>query len=87
MWRQHPVVCQEAVELMSDYIDGTLSSKNRRRLEKHLAVCGPCQTYLAQMRLTIAASGSIGPDDIEPTALADLVDVFRHYRGDASHEE
>ena len=31
------LVCQQAVELMSDYLEGSLSRRDRRRLEKHLA--------------------------------------------------
>ena len=59
-----PLVCRDAVELVSDYLDGTLSRRDRRRLEKHLAACDACTAYLAQMRATIAASGTVGPDDL-----------------------
>ncbi len=52
-----PLVCRDAVELVSDYLDGTLSRRQRRRLEKHLAGCDACTAYLEQMRATIAASG------------------------------
>lgn len=78
----HPLVCRDAVELMSDYIEGALSRKNRRRLERHLAECPHCTEYLAQMKFTIAASGSVGPDDLEPEALDEIVDLFRRFRED-----
>jgi len=58
-----PLVCRDAVELVSDYLDGTLSRRQRRRLEKHLAQCDACSAYLDQMRATIAASGTVGPED------------------------
>jgi anti-sigma factor RsiW len=77
-----PLVCQQAVELMSDYLEGSLSRRDRRRLEKHLAACPHCSTYLEQMRLTIAASGAIGPQDLEPEALDDLVELFRRFCDD-----
>ena len=32
------------------------------------------------MRQTIAASGSVGPDDLAPEALDDLVELFRRFR-------
>jgi anti-sigma factor RsiW len=73
------LVCQQAVELMSDYLEGALSRRDRRRLEKHLAGCPHCTTYLEQMRLTIAASGVVGPDDLEPDALEGLVEIFRRF--------
>ncbi len=77
-----PLVCQQAVELMSDYLEGSLSRRDRRRLEKHLAACPHCSTYLEQIRLTIAASGSVGSEDLEPAALDDLVELFRRFRDD-----
>jgi anti-sigma factor RsiW len=76
------VVCQQAVELASDYLDGSLSRRDRRRLEKHLAACDACTAYFEQMRLTIAASGSITPDALPPEALDTLTELFRKF-----HEE
>jgi anti-sigma factor RsiW len=75
----HPLVCQEAVELMSDYVEGTLSRRDRRRLEKHLSACPHCSLYLAQIRATIAASGVVHPEDIDPQALDELTDIFRKF--------
>ena len=75
----HPLVCQEAVELMSDYVEGSLSRRDRRRLEKHLAQCPHCSLYLEQIRITIAASGVVLPEDLEPEALDELTDVFRKF--------
>jgi len=46
------------------HLDGTLSRRQRRRLEKHLAQCDACSAYLDQMRATIAASGTVGPEDL-----------------------
>jgi anti-sigma factor RsiW len=77
-----PLVCREAVELMSDYLEGSLSRRDRKRLEKHLADCPHCTMYLEQMRATIAASGAVQPDDLDPQALDDLTELFRQYRGD-----
>jgi anti-sigma factor RsiW len=76
------LVCQQAVELASDYLDGTLSRRDRRRLEKHLAHCDGCTTYFEQMRLTIAASGSITPDELSSEALETLTDLFRRFHED-----
>lgn len=83
----HPLVCREAVELMSAYVDGSLSRRDRRRLEKHLAACDACTAYLEQLRVTIAVSGSAGPGDLDPEALEGLVELFRQYRDDPdSHD-
>jgi len=77
-----PLVCREAVELVNDYLDGTLSRRERRRLEKHLAQCDACGAYLDQMRATIAASGKVGPDDLPNDVVEGLVNLFRQYRTD-----
>jgi anti-sigma factor RsiW len=73
------LVCQEAVELASDYLEGSLSRRDRRRLEKHLALCDACTAYLEQLRLTIAASGSVAPDDLDPEVLDTLTELFRKF--------
>jgi anti-sigma factor RsiW len=75
----HPLVCQEAVELMSDYVEGSLTRRDRKRLEKHLAACPHCSLYLEQIRLTIAASGVVRAEDLDPGALDELTDVFRKF--------
>ena len=75
-----PLVCREAVELMSDYLEGSLSRRDRKRLERHLADCDACTAYLEQLRVTIAASGRVEPDDLDPEVLEGLVDLFRQYR-------
>jgi hypothetical protein len=34
------------------------------------------------MRATIAAAGSVGPDDLSPETLEGIVELFERYRGD-----
>jgi anti-sigma factor RsiW len=74
------LVCQQAVELMSDYLDGALSRRDRRRLEMHLAECDACTAFLEQMRVTIAASGVVTPDDLSPETLNALTELYERYR-------
>jgi anti-sigma factor RsiW len=77
-----PLVCRDAVELVSDYLDGSLSRRDRRRLEKHLNECDACQAYLAQVRETVAASGHVGPEDLPDDVVEGLVNLFRQYRSE-----
>ena len=77
-----PLACRDAVELVSDYLDGNLSRRDRRRLEKHLAACDGCQAYLEQVRATVAASGRVGPEDLSDDVVEGLVNLFRQYRSD-----
>jgi anti-sigma factor RsiW len=76
------LVCQQAVELMSDYLDVSLSRRDRRRLERHLADCDACGAYLEQLRVIIAASGVVDLDDLAPEMLTTLVGLFQRFRDD-----
>jgi anti-sigma factor RsiW len=75
------IPCQQVVELMTDYLEGALSWRQRRRLERHLKGCPHCRAYLEQMRITIAALGRVEPEDLEPEARDDLMEIFRRYHG------
>ena len=77
--RRRALVCRQAVELMSDYVDGALAARDRARLEAHLAGCPHCTEYLAQIREVIAAAGRVEPDDLPPQALDDLVALYRRW--------
>ncbi len=76
------LVCQQAVELMSDYLDGSLSRRDRKRLEQHLAGCDACSAYLEQLRVTIIASGVVEVDELAPEVLETLTDLFRRFHED-----
>jgi anti-sigma factor RsiW len=78
-----PLVCQQAVELMSDYLDGSLSRRQRRRLTAHLALCDACTAYLEQLRVTILASGVVSVDELDPEVLETLTDLFERFRDES----
>ncbi|HVC80160.1 MAG TPA: hypothetical protein VNL35_06615 [Chloroflexota bacterium] len=48
--------------------------------ERHLALCPPCDIYLAQMRRTIDLTGQLREADIEPPARERLLDLFRQWK-------
>jgi anti-sigma factor RsiW len=64
--RRRDLVCQQAVELVTNYLEGALSRSDRRRYEAHLAGCPHCTEYLAQMRKTIELTGTLTPEDLAP---------------------
>ena len=73
------ISCQELVELVTDYFEGALEPADLRRFEEHIANCGKCTEYLAQMRATIAVVGRVTPDDLSPEAEQELLHVFRNW--------
>jgi anti-sigma factor RsiW len=84
MSARRDLVCQQAVELVTDYLEEALSGVDRRRFEKHLAGCPHCTEYLAQMRATIALAGRITPDDLTPEMRADFIALYRSWQDDDS---
>jgi anti-sigma factor RsiW len=79
---RNDLVCQQAVELMTDYLEGALRWSARRRLERHLAGCPHCTEYLAQIRETIRLAGRVTPEDLTPQMRDDLTDLYRRWRNE-----
>jgi anti-sigma factor RsiW len=78
--RRRDLVCQQAVELVTDYLEGALSRGDRRRFEAHLAGCPNCAEYLAQMCRTIELSGAISADDLTPHMQAEFIKLYRRWQ-------
>ncbi len=38
--------CQECVDLLTDYLAGTLDPELKRRLDEHFAGCAPCINFV-----------------------------------------
>jgi anti-sigma factor RsiW len=74
------VSCQELVELVTDYVEGKLSWRERRRFEKHVRACEWCARYVEQMRVTIRTVGRIEPESVPPQARAELLAAFSDWR-------
>jgi anti-sigma factor RsiW len=75
------IVCQQAVELVTDYLEGALTRADRRRFEAHLADCPHCTEYLAQMRATIELTGDLTADDLTPQMQDEFITLYRQWRG------
>jgi anti-sigma factor RsiW len=82
--RQRDLVCQQAVELVTDYIEGSMTRANRRRFEAHLSSCPHCTAYLAQMRSTIRLTGRLRSADLPSEVREELVALYGQWRSDSS---
>ena len=78
--RRRALVCQQAVALVTDYLDDALSRADRHRFEAHIADCPHCRTYLEQIRTTIALTGRIEPDDLDREVQDELIALYRSWR-------
>ena len=72
--------CAEVVELVTDYLEGRLSSEERLRFDEHVSGCDGCVAYLEQMRVTIATAGRLRESDLPPELEERLLDTFRDWR-------
>jgi len=82
-WRGDDLACRELVELVTDYLEGGLSRRERARVRRHLRACPHCTGYLEQIRLTIRLTGRLRLEDVEamPAGRRDeLLAVFRAAR-------
>jgi anti-sigma factor RsiW len=75
------LTCQELVEVVTDYLEGSMPAERRLLFEEHLAFCDGCKTYLEQMQETIKLTGTLREDDLEPEARDALLGAFRDWKG------
>jgi anti-sigma factor RsiW len=82
IFRRRPasLACRDAVDLVTDYLEGALSRSDRARFETHLADCPHCSAYLEQIRMTIAAAGRVEPEQLSPEAQDELVALYRRWQ-------
>jgi anti-sigma factor RsiW len=75
------LACVAVVEIVADYLEGTLSADEGQRLRRHLDTCPGCAEYLKQLR-TVAGSLRGVTDDSFPAEMregliADFADLRR----------
>ncbi len=74
------LTCKELTDLVTDYVEGALTGRDRERFEEHMMTCPPCQVYLDQMRHTIELLGQLPEDTISPEAEEVLLEALRHWK-------
>jgi anti-sigma factor RsiW len=79
-WSRDGLVCQEMVELITDYLEDALPRSQRRRFEAHIAGCEHCTEYLEQMRATIRLTGQLRAEDLTPAMREEFSDLYRRWR-------
>jgi anti-sigma factor RsiW len=83
-WRRRhahdPLVCREFVELVTDYLEGTLPEEERIRFEAHLAECDGCAGYLEDMRRVVASLHEAPEPPADAATREALTRAFRDLR-------
>jgi predicted anti-sigma-YlaC factor YlaD len=73
--------CQEVVELVTDYLEGSLRAEDAALFEQHLNFCEGCVWYVDQLRTTAEVLGEIREEDVPAEAKDRLMGAFRNWRG------
>ena len=79
-----PLVCRELVELVTAYLEGSLSRHDRARFDAHIAACEHCTEYLAQFRETLRLTGTLRESDVSPEAEAALLEQFTNWKNESA---
>ena len=74
--------CREMVELMTDYLEGALSARDRARFEEHIAGCDGCRAYLEQMRTTMRLARRVPDEPMPEHVQNELLRAFRNWKTD-----
>ena len=77
------LACKELVEVITDYLEGTLPERDRARFDAHILTCPPCREYVAEMRTTLQLTGRLTVDSISSSARDELLRAYRRMK-DAS---
>jgi anti-sigma factor RsiW len=78
--------CAETRELLSDYVEGELQPRARRRVVRHLLMCRRCRAVLRSLRATIAGLNTLGRAEPapDPTVVDSVIARVRsEHDGDA----
>lgn len=76
---QH-VTCSEVVELVTEYLEGSLPPGDAALFEQHLNFCDGCDWYVEQIRTTIETVGRIEPEEVPPDMRDRLLTAFRDWK-------
>ena len=74
--------CGELVELVTDYLEGSMPADHRARFEEYVSWCGGCTTYLEQFRITIRLTSMLS-EERDATGVRETLGVFREWRASA----
>ena len=75
--------CRETRERMSDYLDGDLGARTRRRVGRHLASCKHCRALLESLTRTLdelRALGKIETGTAEPATVRAVIEQIEQER-------
>ena len=79
--RRRTVVCQQLVEMVTDYLQGELDPARRAAVEEHVAVCGHCRGYVEQVQRLLELTAAPEPQPLPDELLEALLTRYRKRHG------
>ena len=76
--------CREVTELITDYVEGALSLRDRLRFQLHIGMCRHCRAYLRQMKLTANSLGHLPEPELPPELEQELLRRFESWKAGRS---
>jgi predicted anti-sigma-YlaC factor YlaD len=68
--------CREAIDVLADYLDATLTPDVLAQLEAHLRVCEPCRAYLATYKRSAELAAKVNRVEMPPEVRQRLRDFL-----------
>ncbi len=78
--RNDTLVCRDVVELVTDYLEGSMPDADRRAFEQHLSLCEDCTAYVEQCRRAVDTLGHVQPEPPDAVTRAALIEAFKDSR-------
>jgi len=72
--------CQELSDLITEYLEGSLTFSEKIRFQIHLGFCSGCRNYLNQMKYTIRTLGKLPPESMPTEVRDELLQRFRTWK-------
>ena len=72
--------CQELSDLITEYLEGSLTFSEKIRFQIHLGFCSGCRNYLNQMKYTIRTLGKLPPEPMPTEVRDELLQRFRTWK-------
>ena len=74
------LTCQEAVELVTDYLEEALLPEMEARFKQHLDTCPGCTLYVDQMRQTLHTLRQLAVEATSGEEQQELLQLFRDWQ-------
>lgn len=69
--------CKELIQLVTDYLEGTIAEAEREQMEAHMGECKWCERYVEQTRQVIGALGELEAQTEDSEAWTKALAAFR----------